>query len=308
MAAGSSTTDARSTADREILITRVFDAPRELVFDAFLDPEHIGEWWGPAGFRITTQSMDVRPGGEWRFVMHGPDGTDYPNRIVYRRIDRPHLLVTVHVDKLGRDIFETRAQFTEEGGKTRLEFLSTFPTKEARDLVVRHHNAIEGGTQNLARLTNYLEKATEAPRSDVEIVNRRTIDAPVATLFEAFRDPALLASWWGPNDFTNTFHEFDFRSGGHWRYTMHGPDGTDYHNESDVVEVVKNTRILLHHLQPMHRFHLAITFERRGAATDVMWRMTFESAAEVTRLRTWLEAANEQNLDRLTRQVLGGGR
>src|SRR5262245_45534679 len=189
-------------ADREILITRVFDAPRELVFDAFLDAEHIDEWWRPAGFRITTQAMDVRPGGEWRFVMHGPDGTDYPNRVIYRQIERPTLLVTAHVDESGRDVFETRATFTEQNGKTRLEFLGIFPTKEARDYVVRHHNAAEGGAQNLARLTNYLEGATQAARSEIEIVNRRTIDAPIATVFDAFSDPAKLALWWGPNGFT----------------------------------------------------------------------------------------------------------
>ena len=170
--------------------------------------------------------------------------------------------------------------------------------------VVRHHNAAEGGTQNLARLASYLERATEATRSDLEIVNRRTIDVPVARVFEAYRDPAQLALGWGPDGFTNTFQEFDFRSGGRWRYTMHGPDGTDYRNESDIVEVVKNARILVHHLQPTHRFYLAMTFERRGLATDVTWRMTFETADELTRLRTVLYAANEQNLDRLARAVL----
>jgi uncharacterized protein YndB with AHSA1/START domain len=236
--------------------------------------------------------------------MHGPDGIDYNNRIVYRRIERPHLLVFVHVDDSGRDLFETVAAFIEQDGKTRLEFRGIFPTPDARDYVVRHHNAAEGGVQNLARLANYLERTTEATRSALEIVNRRTIDAPVDTLFAAYSDPGRLASWWGPNGFTNTIHEFDFRSGSRWRYTMHGPDGAGYQNESDVVEVVKNTRILLHHLQPMHRFYLAMTFERRGPATDVTWRMTFESAAEVARLRTFLHASNEQNLDRLARQVL----
>jgi uncharacterized protein YndB with AHSA1/START domain len=294
-------------ADREILITRVFDAPRDLVFDAFLDAEHIGEWWGPAGFRMTTHSMDVRPGGEWRFVMHGPDGIDYPNRIVYRRIERPHLLVYAHLDESGRDFFETTATFVEHEGQTRLEFLGVFPTREARDHAVQRYNAIEGGVQTLTRLANYLENVTGSTRSDVEIVNRRTIDAPIESVFNAYTDPATLASWWGPDGFTSTFHDFDFRSGGRWRYTMHGPDGADYDNESDVVDVVKDTRIVLHHLQPVHDFYLAITFERRGAATEVTWRMTFESAAEATRLRTFLERANEQNLDRLERQVLSSG-
>jgi len=64
------------TADREITATRIFNAPRELVFDLWTTPEHLGQWWGPRGFTTTTHAMDMRPGGEWRFVMHGPDGRD----------------------------------------------------------------------------------------------------------------------------------------------------------------------------------------------------------------------------------------
>lgn len=306
MAAGP--TSATPTAEREILITRVFDAPRELVFDAFIDAEHIGEWWGPAGFRITTRRMEVRPGGDWIFTMHGPDGTDYPNHIVYRRIERPGLLEFVHVDPSGADLFTTIATFIERHGKTHLEFLNVLPSKDARDYVVRHHNAIEGGTQNLARLASHLEHAGEAAHASVQVVNRHVVAAPIERVFEAYADPAQLALWWGPNGFTNTIHEIDFRSGGRWRYTMHGPDGTDYQNESDVVEVITNARIVLHHLRPMHRFVLTMTFERQGARTEIVWRMTFETEAEVATLGSFLHAANEENLGRLERHLLSGSR
>ncbi|MBW3628767.1 MAG: SRPBCC domain-containing protein, partial [Gemmatimonadetes bacterium] len=84
------------TSDREIVMTRVFDAPRELVFDAWTDPAHVAEWYGPNGFSLTVHEMDVRPGGTWRFIMHGPDGTDYPNRIVYREVVRPERLEYDH--------------------------------------------------------------------------------------------------------------------------------------------------------------------------------------------------------------------
>ena len=84
---------ASSTADREIVLTRVFDATREIVFDAFTDPKHVGHWWGPTGFTNAILETDVRPGGVWRFVMHAPDGTDYPNKIVYSEIVRPERLV-----------------------------------------------------------------------------------------------------------------------------------------------------------------------------------------------------------------------
>src|SRR5882672_845748 len=85
-----------TTTDHEVIVTRVYDAPRELVFDAFTDPKHISNWWGPWGFTTTTHSMDVRPDGEWRYTMHGPDGTDYPNLTVYREIKRPERLVYTH--------------------------------------------------------------------------------------------------------------------------------------------------------------------------------------------------------------------
>ena len=79
---------------RSIIGTRVFDAPRELVFSAFTDPKHLAEWWGPNGFTTTTHAFDLRPGGKWRFVMHGPDGRDYQNLIILRRnrsAGTPHL-------------------------------------------------------------------------------------------------------------------------------------------------------------------------------------------------------------------------
>ncbi len=77
------TDDMTSISDREIVATRVFDAPRELVFQVWTDAKHVSNWWGPRGFTTTTYEMDVRPGGVWRHVMHGPDGTDYPNEIVF---------------------------------------------------------------------------------------------------------------------------------------------------------------------------------------------------------------------------------
>lgn len=87
---------ARATSDREIVLTRVLDAPRELVFDAWTDRKHIAQWWGPRGFTTTIHEMDVRPGGVWRFMMHGPDGVDYPNRIVFREVVKPERLVYDH--------------------------------------------------------------------------------------------------------------------------------------------------------------------------------------------------------------------
>ena len=115
------TADARMPTDREIVITRLIDAPRELVFDAWTDPEQVVQWWGPRGFTTTTHKMEVKPGGVWRFVMHGPDGRDYQNKITYLEIVPPERLVYRHGgdEDLEPVSFQTTVTFAAEGGKTR---------------------------------------------------------------------------------------------------------------------------------------------------------------------------------------------
>jgi uncharacterized protein YndB with AHSA1/START domain len=87
------TSRAEDTSAREIVITRVFDAPCELVFDAMADPKQVVQWWGPIGFTTTIHGMDVRTGGVWRHTMHGPDGTDYPNKSIFIEVVRPERIV-----------------------------------------------------------------------------------------------------------------------------------------------------------------------------------------------------------------------
>jgi uncharacterized protein YndB with AHSA1/START domain len=132
-----------------------------------------------------------------------------------------------------------------------------------------------------------------------EIVNRRLFDVPREKVFRAFSDPALLATWWGPNGFTNTIHEFDFRPGGKWRLTMHGLNGADYENESVFREVTVPERIVFTHLEPVHRFDMTMDFRESGGRTELTWRMRFESAEECANVRAFIEVANEQNFDRL---------
>jgi uncharacterized protein YndB with AHSA1/START domain len=143
---------------REIVVSRVYDAPRELVFQAWTDRDRIGRWWGPNGFTTTTHEMDVRPGGVWRFMMHGPDGTDYPNRVRYSEVSPPERLVYVHdsdVDDDPRE-FHTTVTFEERGGKTSLTMRTRFASAEMRDYVVREIGAIDGANQTLGRLAGYL--------------------------------------------------------------------------------------------------------------------------------------------------------
>jgi len=210
-----------SAADREIVFSRVYDAPRDLVFTAWTDPRHLAKWYGPNGFTITTHSMDVRPGGHWNFMMHGPDGTDYPNRIVYHEVVRPERLVFAHGDDTGSISFNVIVTFEqEEKKKTRVTLRNIFATAEERDRVAREYGAVEGGKQTMARLAEHLPTMEE-------FVISRTFAAPRDLVFTVWTEREHLTHWWGPKGF-EVFHcTNDPRPGGVMHYGMRGPDGSE---------------------------------------------------------------------------------
>jgi uncharacterized protein YndB with AHSA1/START domain len=149
---------ARSaTADREIVISRVVNAPRELVFEAFTEVRHLSQWWGPEGFSTTTRAFDFRVGAEWVFVMHGPDGTDYQEWISWTEIAPPERIALLHGEyRDDPNAFESVLTFTRDGAATRIEMRAVFPTKELRDEAAEKHHAIEGGRQTLDDLAAYV--------------------------------------------------------------------------------------------------------------------------------------------------------
>lgn len=135
---------------------RIFNAPRELVWEVWTNPEHIKEWWGPNGFSLTTKSMQVKPGEFWDFTMHGM-GRDWDNKIEYLEVERPTHLSYRHKGEKSEDYNFTVSVFFEElNGKTLLTMQSVFKSKEIIDELNRKVNAIEGGKQTLSRLENYI--------------------------------------------------------------------------------------------------------------------------------------------------------
>ena len=150
-----------ATADREIVISRVIGAPRELVFEAFTQVRHLSRWWGPEGFTTTTRSFEFRVGGAWDFVMHGPDGTDYQEWITWTEIVPPERIALLHGES--RDdpnAFESVLAFEPAGEETRIVMRTVFPTKELRDEAVEKYHAIEGGEQTLRNLAAYVAELT----------------------------------------------------------------------------------------------------------------------------------------------------
>lgn len=155
--AAASSLDLDSDA-RTMIGTREFDAPRDLVFAAFTDPKHLAQWWGPNGFTTTTLSFDMRPGGVWRFVMHGPDGRDYHNRITYEEIVPPERIVYRHGG--GDDVepvqFRQSITFEDLGGRTRIVWRGDFASAAERDRLVKQYGADTGLLQTMARLAAFV--------------------------------------------------------------------------------------------------------------------------------------------------------
>lgn len=237
-----------SAADRELVFTRLLDAPRELVYKVWTNPAHLIQWYGPKGFVTSVYQMDIRPGGEWRLTMRGPDGREYKNHIVFVDVKKPERLVYKHVPEEGSEpvTFETTVTFVEEQGKTRVTLRMLFPTDEERDFVVKKHDAKEGGEQMFGKLADYMQTmAPGAHAAGREITLTRLFAAPRELVFQAWTDPQHMKEWWGPNGFTTVRCELGPRAGGALRIDMRGPDGTLYPHFGTVREFVPPARLVL---------------------------------------------------------------
>jgi uncharacterized protein YndB with AHSA1/START domain len=142
-----------SVKDRELALSRTLNAPIDIVWEAFSQPEHIANWWGPDGFTNTIHVMDFRPGGKWEFIMHGPDGTDFPNKSVFKEIVLHKKIVFDHA----APSFTTTIEFEAQGEQTQLRWHMLFDSAEEFVRVVKTFKADKGLEQNVAKLNVYLE-------------------------------------------------------------------------------------------------------------------------------------------------------
>ncbi len=211
---------AKGNSSNEIHITRVYDAPIALVWEAWTDPAQAAQWWGPRGFTLTTHSKDLRTGGTWRYTMHGPDGTDHPNVARYLEVQKHTRLVYDHG---GTDdsppLFRVTVLFKEVGGRTQLDLTMRLATAEKAE-ETRRFIKEAGGNATWDRLAEFLEKKSSG--KEVFVINR-TFEAPIDTVFEMWTNPAHLVQWSGPTGSTMKFIEVDIRAGGRSHYSMeHG--------------------------------------------------------------------------------------
>ncbi len=223
-------------ADRALVYRRTFDAPRAVVWKAWTSPSRIAAWWGPSGFGNTIEAMDVRPGGRWVFTMHGPDGTDYPNEVVYREVQEPSRLAYDHGEPGSPAEFQVTVSFTEVGEKTEILYRMVFPTKEAKQLVIEKYGAEEGLKQNMDRFAHWLTKSG--------LLLTRVLGAPRALVWKAFTDPVHLQKWWGPEHFTCPGARVDLHLGGKYLLGMRGPDGQEFWSTGTYKEIILNQKLV----------------------------------------------------------------
>ena len=220
----------------EIRIIRVYDAPVQLVWDAWTDPQQVAQWWGPRGFTITTHSKDLRPGGHWNYTMHGPDGVDYPNKTKYFEVEKCSKLVYDHG---GNDdqapLFRVTVLFSEIDGKTKMDMCMTLPTPEA---VVEIRKIIKkaGGNSTWDRLAEYVEKKSSGKE---KFVINRTFDAPLELMFEMWTDPKHFSQWLPPTGYKMEFIRSDIRPGGSTFYFMTGHGDTKMYGRAEYLKIEK---------------------------------------------------------------------
>jgi len=222
---------------KELTITRVLNAPIELVWKVWTDPDHIKNWWGPNGFTNTISEMDVKPGGNWEFIMHGPDGKDYKNKSIFREIIKYKRIVYEHITG---PRFQTTIDFTAQGKKTLLEWRMVFETIEERERTVKTFKADIGLKQNIFKLEGYLRRAS----SEKEMTLTRIINSPREIVFRAWTDPEQLEKWWGPKDFTNPICNIDATPGGEILIHMQAPDRTVYPMAGEFHEILEPEKLV----------------------------------------------------------------
>lgn len=227
---------AAKNKSNEIHITRIYDAPVKMVWEAWTDPKQAAHWWGPRGFTITTHSKDLRSGGTWHYTMHGPDGVDYPNLAKYLEVEKHSRLVYDHGGYFDRPpLFRVTVQFTEIKGKTKMEMSMALPTPEAAE-ETRKFIKKAGGNATWDRLAEYLEK--ESSGKEKFVINR-SFDAPLDLMFKVWTQPEQFAEWLGPTGSSMKFIRAEIKTGGNSFYQMKNADGSVMYGKINYLEIKK---------------------------------------------------------------------
>lgn len=224
---------SRRIQPNELYIERLYDAPVEAVWDAWTDPKKVEQWWGPRGFTLTTHSKDLRVGGHWHYTMHGPDGTDYPNKTFYHEVEEYRKLVYDHGASDDRPpLFRVTALFSDVGGKTKLQLTMSLATPEAAESI-RKFIKPAGGNATWDRLAEYL---SETGQGEMRFVINRSFAAPIDAVYQAWTNAEQRCRWLPPPGFQMEFQQIDIRNGGRCVSRMSNADGVSFYVQFDYHE------------------------------------------------------------------------
>lgn len=224
----------------ELHIKRIYDAPLTVVWDAWTDPEQVAQWWGPRGFSITTHSKDLKTGGHWHYTMHGPDGTDYPNKTTYLEVEKYKRLVYDHgANDTQPALFRVQVIFTEQDNQTHMDMTMMVDSPEAMQQIKKIIKEANGNS-TWDRLGEYVEKETKG--TEKFIINR-SFDVDIHTMFEAWTDPVQIVAWSGPVGTQMEYIKVDIQSGGKAFYRMPFGEITIYGNV-EYLEVTPPKRLV----------------------------------------------------------------
>ncbi len=217
-----------------IEITRIYDATAEQVWNAWVDPKQVSQWWGPRGFTITTKSKDVKPGGKWIYTMHGPDGTDYPNMTTYYEVEKYKKLVYDHgANESQPAMFKVTVLFEEKKGKTTMSMTMELPSAEAAietKKIIKQAN----GNSTWDRLAEFITKQNN---DDEVFVINRSFQAPQKTVYGMWTKPEHFTKWLAPTGFDMKIISGSMKVGETLFYSMSGPNNIIMYGKAHYLEM-----------------------------------------------------------------------
>lgn len=225
--------------DNKLSITRVMNAPRQLVWEAWTDPKHIIHWWGPVGFTNSVIQFDFKEGGIWRFTMHGPDGRDYPNKIQFLKIESPKHIAYRHVEDTETEAvhFFVTVDFIEEGDKTQITMQMICDTPEELQFLESEYGAIGGAVDTMDRLRAHLKVMSFNSPVDLPVVVERTYNASASKVWSALTNRDEMQAWYFE------LEDFQPEVGFEFSFTGTTEDNRPYLHLCKITEVIPEKRL-----------------------------------------------------------------
>ncbi len=222
----------------ELEISRECDAPRDLVFKAFMDPELFAQWIGPRRLTTTVERFEPIRGGSWRFIQSDPEGKKYAFHGVFHEVSSPVRYIRTFefegLEEKGHVSLETATFVVVPGNRTRVVIKSVFQSVADRDRMIQS-GMEKGVNEGFERLDELLEKSNSSGENGLVIT--RLIDAPRELVFKAWTDPEIVKKWWGPEGLTPPVVTIDLRKGGGYLFSVEDPAGNRYWNGGVYREI-----------------------------------------------------------------------